>query len=182
MTEQSTKQPILWFNASGRVTGVIGVVLCLGALVLCIVDHVDLAVVFGVLLFAVLIHVALLRPRIGTTADRLIYRRMFSDLSIPLAAIGQVRVARYFEVTVRGRRFVSPAVGRTLRKTVFRQQRDPLTVYADLVEDQTHQRIRDARAALPPDADPGEVRRTWAVPEIVVGLVLLVAFLVALVV
>lgn len=181
MTEQSTKQPIVWFNASGRVTGVVGLLLCLAALVLCVVDHVDPAVVIGVLLFALLIHAALLRPRIGTTPELLIYRRMFSDLIIPLAAIGQVRVARYFEATVRGRRFVSPAVGRSLRRTVLRQPRDPLTVYADLVEDQTHQRIRDARALLAPDADPGEVRRTWAVPEIVIGLVLLVAFLVALV-
>jgi|GEM_PF-5261026 len=180
MTEQSTKQPIVWFNASGRVTGVVGLVLCLATLVLCVIHRVDLAIVIGLLLFAVMIYAALLRPRVGTTTDLLVYRRMFSDLFIPLAAIGHVRVARYFEVTVRGRRFVSPAVGRSLRKTVFRQPRDPLTVYADLVEDQTHQRIRDARSMLAPDADPGDVRRTWAVPEIVVALVLLAAFAVAL--
>jgi hypothetical protein len=112
---------------------------------------------------------------------------MFSDLTVPLAAISEMRVGRLFEVTVGDRRLVSPAVGRSLRRTVRRPPRNPAKIYADLVEDQTHARMDAARErAGVTIGSPAQrelaagVRRTWAWPEIVVALVVLVVFVVTL--
>ena len=66
--------------------------------------------------------------------------------------------------------------------------RDPFKIYADLVEDQTHARMDAAReragvtvgSAAQRELAAG-VRRTWAWPEIVVALVVLVVFVVTLV-
>lgn len=178
-----------WFEASGRIGGAVTLVLCAIGAVVCVVEGADVAAVAGIVLFAVLAHVSLLRPRIGTSADDLIYRRMFSDVTVPLAAISEMRVGRLFEVTVGKRRLVSPAIGRSLRRTVRRAPRDPLKVYADLVEDQTHARMDAARArAGITIGSPAQrelaagVRRAWAWPEIAVALVVAVAFVVTLLV
>lgn len=177
-----------WFEASGRIGGAVTLALCAIGAVICVVEGADAASVAGIVLFAVLAHVSLLRPRIGTSPDDLIYRRMFSDLIVPLAAISEMRVGRVFEVTVGRRRLVSPAIGRSLRHTVRRAPRDPFKIYADLVEDQTHARMEAARArAGVTIGSPAQrelvagVRRTWAWPEIAVALVVLVAFVVTLV-
>jgi hypothetical protein len=181
------EQQVEWFEASGRVGGAVTLALCAVAAVVCVVEGADAAAVAGIVLFAVLAHVSLLRPRIGTSHDDLIYRRMFSDLTVPLAAISEMRVGRLFEVTVGDRRLVSPAVGRSLRRTVRRPPRNPAKIYADLVEDQTHARMDAARErAGVTIGSPAQrelaagVRRTWAWPEIVVALVVLVVFVVTL--
>jgi hypothetical protein len=183
------EQQVEWFEASGRLGGVVTLVLCAVAAVVCVVEGADAAAVAGIVLFAVLAYASLLRPRIGTSPDDLIYRRMFSDLTVPLAAISEMRVGRVFEVTVGKRRLASPAVGRSLRRTVRRQPRDPFKIYADLVEDQTHDRMDAARARAGVTIGStaqrelaAGVRRTWAWPEIGAALVALVAFVVTLLV
>jgi hypothetical protein len=183
------EQQVEWFEASGRVGGAVTLVLCAVVVVVCVVESADAAAVAGIVLFAVLAYVSLLRPRVGTSPNDLVYRRMFSDLTVPLAAISGMRVGRVFEVTVGKRRLVSPAIGRSLRHTVRRQPRNPAKIYADLVEDQTHDRMDAARkraGVAIGSAAQGElaagVRRSWAWPEIVVALAALAAFVVTLIV
>ncbi|HEU4567442.1 MAG TPA: hypothetical protein VFR99_05355, partial [Marmoricola sp.] len=116
MSEQSPMQ-VQWFQPNGRATGVIALVVCAVLAVFCIVGGADPAAYGAILVFAILVYLSLLRPRVGTSEDDLIYRRMFSDLRIPLGAIDEMRVTRFFVVIVDGHRFISPAVGRTLRRT-----------------------------------------------------------------
>jgi hypothetical protein len=178
MSEQSPMQ-VQWFQPSGRATGVVSLVVCAVLAVFCVLGGADLAAYGVILVFAVLVYLALLRPRVGTSRDDVVYRGMFSDLRIPLAAIDEMRVTRFFVVVVDGRRFISPAVGRTLRRTMQRQDYDPLKVYADFVEDATHSRMAEARARRAPGAPVGEIHRSWAVPEIAaaVGAVVLLVVL-----
>jgi hypothetical protein len=106
---------------NGRVTGVIGLVMCAGVAVLLVLTERPAVVVLGVLacaFVAVLTWGALLRPRVVATAHDLRMWSMFEQATIPLAAIDTVLVRRYLVVRAGGVKYICPAIGRSLRKTV----------------------------------------------------------------
>jgi hypothetical protein len=115
------------FRATGgRVTGIIGLVLSAAVAVLFVVTE-PLAVavpgVLGCAFFAVLVWSALLRPGVSATADELRIRTFAEDVTIPLASIDTVAVRRYLLVRSGGVKYICPAIGRSLRKTVRSEMR-----------------------------------------------------------
>jgi hypothetical protein len=67
---------------------------------------------------ALLVWAAMLRPTVAASADELRMRTMFETVVIPLASIDTVIVRRYLLVRAGGRKYICPAIGRSLRKTV----------------------------------------------------------------
>lgn len=176
MSEQSQGR-VEWFESSGRATGVLMLLLWAVIAGFAIAYGAPLALLAALLFAAVLTYVTMLRPRVGTTSAHLIYRQMFSDLSIPLARVDGVRVTRYLEATVGPRRYVSPAISRPRRRprrrvdpriarfgagSEARPDVDAATVYADRVEHTIRARVDDAQAAGQAAGREGEIRRTWA--------------------
>jgi len=111
---------------NGRVTGVIGLVMCAMVAVLFVVtEHPAVAVpgVIGCAFAAVLVWSALLRPRVSATAQELRMLTFAEDVTIPLASIDTVAVRRYLLVRSGGVKYICPAIGRSLRKTVRHEMR-----------------------------------------------------------
>lgn len=177
---------------SGRVVGVLGLIGVLGLLALGAIEGfpvwaVGLLAVIGVLTWA-----AVLRPGVLIAGDDLVLRNMFVTQTVPLGAIEEVAVRRVLAIRAGDRRFVSPAISRSLRQTLRPKKSDqPVPSYPDFVE----QRIRTAGAdhrdrlgikgwSDEQGALAGAVRRDLAWPELgaltVASLVLLVGLLVAL--
>lgn len=115
------------FRASnGRVTGVIGLALCAFVAVLSVAtEDASAAVpsVIGCALAAVIVWAALLRPGVSATAQELRMRTFAEDVTIPLASIDTVVVRRYLLIRSGGEKYICPAVGRSLRKTVRHEMR-----------------------------------------------------------
>ena len=176
---------VAWFGAtSGRVTGILGLVAGAVVVVVGVVDRTPAGVVAG-LLGGLLAWLVLLRPRVGTRGTDLVMRGMVSTVVVPLASIESLVVRQVLAVSVGGHRYVSAAVGRTLRD-LNRQRRAVAKVedapgaqdrYADTVQELISQRSRDARRD---GAPTGPARRQWAWPEIGGLGVLLVALVVTL--
>jgi len=106
---------------NGRVTGLLGVVLSAAVAVLFVVSErpgVAVPGVLGCAFFGVLSWAALLRPRVLATSRDLMMWTMFDRATIPLAAIDTVLVRRYLLVRAGGVKYICPAIGRSLRKTV----------------------------------------------------------------
>jgi hypothetical protein len=161
---------------SGRVTGALGVALSAVLAVLFVVSEKPSVAVPGVLgcaFFGVLVWAAMLRPRVSATSDELRLTTMFESATIPLAAVENVLVRRYLLVRAGGRKYICPAIGRSLRKTVRNEMRwnggtqilspglqagdklgslqteakgDPELAYADFVEQQITQLADTDRA------------------------------------
>ena len=199
------EQPEWFHSTSGRYVGTAGLVAALAVSVLVLFDvrgsH-TVTYVAGALLTALACWAVLLRPRVGLTADTLVLRLVLRTAFVPLAAIESIGVSQVLAVRAGGRRFVSAAIGKPLRRAVMeahgatpRPKGDDAQgrsmPYVDFVED----RIRDRRAEVmrarlaaaeragedaAPD-DPGPVRVEPAGPEIagfvVLGLVFLGSFL-----
>ncbi len=111
---------------NGRVTGVLGLATCAFVAVLSVVTEDRAAAVPSVLgcaFVAVLVWAALLRPRVSATAHELRMRTFAEDVTIPLASIDTVAVRRYLLVRSGGEKYICPAVGRSLRKTVRHEMR-----------------------------------------------------------
>ena len=112
----------LTFRAtSGRVTGVIGLAMSGGVAALFVFTERPAMALLGVLgcaFVGLLTWAALLRPNVTATATDLELRTMFEDVSVPLAAIDTVIVRRYLVVRAGGVKYICPAIGRSLRKTV----------------------------------------------------------------
>lgn len=106
---------------NGRVTGVIGLVMCAVVAVLLVVTE-PLAVavpgLVGCAFVGVLTWAALLRPRVEATPTELRMWTLLDTSTIPLAAIDTVAVRRYLLVRAGGVRYICPAISRSLRKTV----------------------------------------------------------------
>ena len=184
MSEQSAT-PVQWFRPNWRGLGIFLLVLWVVIAGFCLAYGADRVVLGLLVLCAVMTHLILLRPRIGTTNEDLVYRQMLTDLSIPLTTVDSVQVTRYFQASVAGRSYVSPALGRSRRTVATRRrdpraasQYDPLTVYADLVEDTVRARVEDARSRARPGTAPREVRRTWARLELIETIAAIILFLV----
>lgn len=170
---------------SGRFGGVIGIVLAVVVAGIGVVDGGVVEVPWilpTAILVGVLSWTMLLRPRVWVTRDDLVLRQPFSTQVLPLAAIGSLAVGRVLECRVQGKRYVSAAIGRTVRE-VLRDRAQPAGAiaersYGDFVERRLSELQEKARRRTG-DADPGEVRRIWAWPEIV-GTVLPVLVLVVI--
>ncbi len=182
---------------NGRGVGILALVAAVGTLVLGIVDDFPAPVVAGAFLVGVLAWAALLKPRVRVADRRLVLVNMLETVSIPLAAVEEVVVRQVLAVRVGDKRYVSPAIGHTLRATLASTRppkRDPrrgdvlatpqAPSYPDLVENRIDQLVMEERKRLdvrrgsPEVAALGaEVRRTPAWVEIgllVVGVVALV--------
>jgi hypothetical protein len=106
---------------NGRAMGVLGILLCvaLGAVFVTSASPATavpatLACAFG----ALLVWAAMLRPTVAATSRELRMRTMFETVEIPLASIDTVLVRRYLLVRSGGRKYICPAISRSLRKTV----------------------------------------------------------------
>jgi hypothetical protein len=188
-------EPVERFQpTSGRIMGTIALVLVSAIVVIGVLDRehgFPLPVVLGAVVFGILVWAAMLRPRVWATGDDLVMRIMLNTAHIPLAAIEQVAVRQVLAVSAGERRFVSPAIGRSLRQTLKsnRTSAQPTATpsYPVFVEERISQLADDARTqrgvrrfSEEQVALGAEVRTSWAWPEIV-GLVGFgVAFLVSL--
>lgn len=168
---------------SGPLLGSFGVLMAAGVVVVAVVgrdDGVPATVGWGALLVGILVWAAMLRPRVWVTRSHLVLRNMLDTVSIPLAAIEQIVVRQVLAVRAGEKRYVCPAVGKSLRQTV-RSGRPPAratqpvpTSYPDFVEERLHHFAEEARAkagiALMSEeqlALAAGVRRERAWPEIV---------------
>lgn len=167
-----------WFDStSGRVGGVVGLVLAglmaaaglAGALPL---GWVGLAAVFAWVAW-----VAMLRPRLGVSSSDLVLRGLVSTTTIPLGRIQRIAVQQVFVAWVGDRRYVSAAVGHSRRQIAkpTRAARGSMH-YADAVEDMVRARLRDAVGTAAP------VERRWAWVEIGLGVAALVLLVVLILV
>ena len=106
---------------NGRVTGVIGLVMCaVVAAIFVVTEHPAVAVpgVLGCAFAGVLIWASMLRPRVAATAQELRMWTLSQKVAIPLASIDTVAVRRYLLVRAGGVKYICPAIVRSLRKTV----------------------------------------------------------------
>jgi hypothetical protein len=141
---------------SGRVTGVLAVLLAAAVVVIALVDPqrgfsapvTAVAVLVGLLAWS-----AMLRPALWVTERHLVMRNMLETIHIPLAAIEELAVRQVLAVRAGDRRFVSSVVGRPLRKVMRHHPRevaDPAkppteVAYADFVEDRVRELAEQAR-------------------------------------
>jgi hypothetical protein len=179
--------------SSGRLTGVLGLGICVGIVVLGVVEYDEgfpPAAVWAALLGAVLFWSAMLRPRVRVTGSELRLRNMLTTISVPLASIEQIVVRQVLSVRAGERRYISSAVGKSWRQV--RRSDRPRKLgkdapYPAFVEERLQQLAEDARTKEGITLMSEEqlalakgVRREWAWPEIVllgftaVGLVVAV--------
>jgi hypothetical protein len=104
----------------GRITGVLGLLLAAGFVVLWAVDRdtVPAPVAAGALVGGVLVWASLLRPRVSVSRETLHLRNMLETVHVPLAAIDELVVQQVLAVRVGEKRFVNPGIGRKLRKVM----------------------------------------------------------------
>ena len=187
------------FAATGRIPGLMTAALGALGVVLSVWDGGSVNAV-GLILSLLVCWVAwtvFLRPRAAVEAEELVLRNMVSDWRLPLAAIEEVTVRQMLVVTADARRFVCAAVGRKRRQLIKDEHRPfdegPQTEieraqhsYGLFVEDRIRARAEQARARAgvalyseEQEALAADVRRLWAWPEIVAGVVLVAACVVA---
>ncbi|HEX5861956.1 MAG TPA: hypothetical protein VFY58_08945 [Nocardioides sp.] len=181
--------------SSGRITGVLGVAICVGIVVLGVAESArgfPPAAVWAALFGGVLFWAALLRPRVRVTESELRLRNMVSTVSVPLAAIEQIVVRQVLSVRAGEDRYVSSAIGKTWRQLLKSgSEREPgaNAPYPDFVEERLHKLAEDARIRegidLMSDGQLERARavsREWAWPEIVLLGFTALGFVVALLV
>jgi hypothetical protein len=176
------EEPVERFRpTSGRVLGVLALVLAAAMIVNASLDHsggYPFAVVSALVAFGVLVWAAMLRPGVWATRNDLVLRNMLHTVSIPLAAIETVVVRQVLAVSAGERRYVSPAVGKSWRQAMrssrAAQVPGATESYPAFVEDRISRLAEDARARLGVARLSDEqlalaegVRRSLAWPEIV---------------
>jgi hypothetical protein len=194
-------EPVEKFRpTSGQVLGWIGIALVVTAVVFGAIES-AWSVVTGALVVGVLDWAATLKPRVRVEGRWLVLRNMVETIRIPLAAVEEVAVRQVLAVRVGERRFVSPAVGKSLRQALKSAGSSPAAssataeatavtqAYPDFVEERirhlaTEARTREdvARYSAEQDALGAQVTRTPAWLEIGLLVVAVVAFVVTLVV
>jgi hypothetical protein len=161
MAQLSTGDPVEKFRpTSGRVTGIVAVVLAVAIAVIGIVDRGEgfpVEVVAGAVLGGVLAWASMLRPALWLTPTDLVMRNMLETVHLPLAAIEEMAVRQVLAVSAGDRRYVSTAVGKSWRKSLKssvpggREPEGDRRVtdlpYVDFVEQRLRQRVDDAREA-----------------------------------
>jgi hypothetical protein len=121
MPEQAPEQVQRFRASNGKITGIVGLVACpvvAAAIVISEPAHVGVAGVIACAFAAVVVWLAMLRPSVSATESELRLRSVFETVTIPMASIETVVVRRYLLVRSGGRRYICPAIGRSLRKTV----------------------------------------------------------------
>ncbi len=103
---------------NGRLVGVLGLAVVLGLMVVGAIDGYPVWGVGLLAVVAVLTWAAVLRPGVRIVGDELELRNMFFTQAVPLGAIEEVVVRRVLAVRAGERRFVSPAISRTLRQSM----------------------------------------------------------------
>jgi hypothetical protein len=164
---------------SGTLLGFLGLAIAGLVVVLVVLGErslLGLRTALGAALVALFLWMVLLRPRVTAYADTLLLRNMASDVRIPLASIDDVGVRHTLNVHVDDQRYSCPGIGRSTRSMVRAQHgaaRSPEQDYVSFVETTIEELARAARRDG--RGDPAPVRRSWAVPELVAGGVLVVA-------
>jgi hypothetical protein len=179
--------------SSGRITGLLGLGICVGIVVLGLVEFDEgfpPAGVWAALFAAVLLWSAMLRPRVRVTGPELRLRNMLTTISVPLASIEQIVVRQVLSVRAGDHRYVSSAVGKSWRQALKSDRpRDPGedAPYPVFVEERLQQLAEDARTKAGISLMSDEqlelakgVRREWAWPEIVLLGFTALGFVVAL--
>jgi len=186
---------------SGRVSGWMTVVTAAATVVvgaLYVDDGFPVWVIASAALVGVLAWAAMLRPALWVHDDHLVMRNMLETIHIRLVAVEELAVRQVLAVRAADRRWVSTAIGRSLRKTMSSGRRSavgtdgkPATSvkYVDFVEDRIRLLVDDARTSAgirpgSPDqlALPGAVRRERAWVPIALIAVAAVALLVTVLV
>jgi hypothetical protein len=106
---------------NGRALGALGLALCVFVAVVFVLSaapHVAVPGVLACTFAGVLVWLAMLRPGVSATDSELRMRTLFESVSIPMASIESVVVRRYLLVRSGGRKYICPAISRSLRKTV----------------------------------------------------------------
>jgi hypothetical protein len=179
--------------SNGRITGVLGVGLCVGIVLLGVVEFDEgfpPAAIWAALFSAVLFWAATLRPRVRVTGSELRLRNMLTTISVPLASIEQIVVRQVLSVRAGDHRYVSSAVGKSWRQVLKSdRKREPGddASYPAFVEERLTRLAEEARTregiSLMSDeqlALARAVRREWAWPEVVLLGFTAVGFVVAL--
>jgi hypothetical protein len=171
---------------SGRVPGVLAVLLAAALTVYALVDGEDgwgAAYAWGAAFAGILSYAALLRPSVRVDSGALVLRNMLDTNVVPLAAIEEVAVRQVLAVRANEKRYVSPAIGnsffRTIRPRTDRSGELELT-YPDYVRDRILHLADGARRRIGSGEIP-PVRRERAWPEIAGLVVTAVGFLVAVI-
>jgi hypothetical protein len=200
-------RPVQKFKpTTGHLVGYLGLAACavtVGVVVTSERNVVGLRVALGAVLVAVLIWLAILRPRATAYDETLVLRGMLSDTALPLARIDDAVVRQMLVVWVGGDRYTSSCIARSRRSLMKRRTPGVMSVfglqqaddrigavgasgdigssgdYATFVETRIEQLAKAARRdgrEVPP------VRRRWARVEITVLVVSAVAFATSLIV
>lgn len=156
-------------STNGRLTAVIFLAVAAVILVLAIKPlsaGTPLGVAIVTCFCALLIWVVMLRPAVRVTTHDLVFRNMLVTLRIPLAAIDRIVITQVLAVSVGGKRYVSPAIGYTLRQTVRSRRpgapqpdRMVISTAQVFVEERLRHYVDEARLRREP---VGRVRRTPA--------------------
>jgi hypothetical protein len=145
-------------------------------------------------LFAVVVYVAQVRPAVVLDESELVLRNMLETVHLPWSALGEVRIRQFLTIKVGDREFNCAAVGRS-RRQIRRDSRivveaNPAEAsFGRLVETKIRNRASDARTrqgikAKSPEqaALADDVRRVRAWPEVVALGAAAVALVVTIVV
>lgn len=173
------------YSSGGLVSGVVGLVAVVAVIGYGLASDGDGFAPWaypGLLLAGVLVWAILLRPAILLHRDELELRNVLHSRFVPFARITSVQINQMTVVEVDEDRFIGSGFGRT-RLTINRDAKAGPGAPSEqhsvgwLVEEKIRRRMKPHDAV----SDPGEVRRTWALPEIVaIGVLAAVTLVVAL--
>lgn len=164
------------YSSGGLISGVVGLVAVVALIAFGLVSGGDGFAPWAypaLLLAGVLVWAILLRPAVLLHRDELELRNVLHSRFIPFARISSVQINQMTVVHVDDDKFIGSGFGRS-RLTINRDAKVGPAAPAEqhslgyLVEEKIRRRMRPHDAV----SDPGEVRRTWAVPEIVALAVL----------
>jgi hypothetical protein len=201
MGDEGTPEVERFRATSGRVTGWLTVAVA-GVVVAAGLVYRDQGfppqVVAAAVLAAVLAWASMLRPALWVRdGEVLVMRNMLETVHLRLAAVEELALRQVLAVRVADRRWISPVVGRSWRKTITSGRepvapdagRAPATVsYPDFVEERLRRLVEDARASAgvrPGSAEqlalPDAVRREPAWPAIALVVAAAIVLLVTLI-
>jgi hypothetical protein len=121
MAEQVVGETQRFRSTNGRALGIVGLALCVFVAAVLIASAPEHVAVSGFLVCAfaaVLVWLAMLRPAVSATDTELRLRTLWESVTIPLASVESVVVRRYLLVRSGGRKYICPAISRSLRKTL----------------------------------------------------------------
>jgi hypothetical protein len=202
------REPIERFKpTTGLAAGWIGLVLLVCVVGYAVAQEhsvLGLRVALGAALAGVLVWVTQLRPRVTAYDDGLLILGMVRDTFVPYVVVDEVVMGQTLNVWASGRRYVCIGIGRSLGSDMRARVRaqghgglsptrsynfsgQPLgekgqtdTSYHDFVLDRITDLVRLAHERRAPAAAVPAVRRSWALPEVLVLVVVAVAFVVSL--